>query len=313
VSKPHAVIVTNPFAGGGRAREIAIKAQWALTSAGIRTDLHLPASLEQLQVISAQVCAEQPAAVLACGGDGTVHNVLQSTIAFNTTLGIIPGGTGNDIARSLGLPQKTSDSFFNKMADSIHQRHYELIDVSRILRDGEQVWSLGVISAGFDSAVTERANHMSHFRGTLRYIVALLAELREFQLHHYTVRMDGVQRSGSAVLIAVGNGSSYGGGMQICPQADMKDGLLDITWVDPAPRRTVLRIFPQIFSGRHINHPLVHTYRAAEVSIESPDSMIYADGERIGSPPVLIQVVPQAVRVLLSPARKHPRRPFRRP
>jgi diacylglycerol kinase (ATP) len=154
---------------------------------------------------------------------------------------------------------------------------------------------------------------MSHFRGTLRYIVALLAELREFQLHHYTVRMDGVQRSGSAVLIAVGNGSSYGGGMQICPQADMKDGLLDITWVDPAPRRTVLRIFPQIFSGRHVNHPLVHTYRAAEVAIESPDSMIYADGERIGSPPVLIQVVPQAVRVLLSPAQKYQRRPSRQP
>ena len=112
--------------------------------------------------------------------------------------------------------------------------------------------------------------------------------------------MDGVQHSNCALLIAVGNGGNYGGGMRICPQADMKDGLLEITWVDPAPRRTVLRIFPQIFSGRHINHPLVHTYRAAEISIESPDSMIYADGERIGSPPVLIQVVPRAVRILVN-------------
>ena len=300
MTKPHAVIIANPHAGGGRARTIAIRAQSALTSAGINVTLHFPDSREQLQIISAQSCAEKPDVVLACGGDGTFHDILQFTIAHNTTIGIIPGGTGNDIARSLGLTRKISDSFFLGMANLIHNQHCELIDASKINCDGEQVWSLGVISAGFDSAVNERANRMSHFRGTLRYILALLAELREFKLHHYTVTMDGVQHNDCALLIAVGNGGNYGGGMRICPQADMKDGLLDITWVDPAPRRTVLRIFPQIFFGRHINHPLVYTYRAAEISIESPDSMIYADGERIGSPPVLIQVVPRAVRILVN-------------
>ena len=300
MATPNAVVIANPHAGGGRARTIAIKAQSALISAGINVTLHFPDSREQLQIISAQSCAEQPDVVLACGGDGTFHDILQSAIASNTTIGIIPCGTGNDIARSLGLTRTISDSFFHEMANSIHNQYCEIIDASKITCDGEQVWSLGVISAGFDSAVNERANRMSHFRGTLRYILALLAELREFKLHHYTVNMDGVQHSNCALLIAVGNGGNYGGGMRICPQADMKDGLLDITWVDPAPRRTVLRIFPQIFSGRHINHPLVHTYRAAEISIESPDSMIYADGERIGSPPVLIQVVPQAVRILVN-------------
>ena len=300
MATPNAVVIANPHAGGGRARTIAIKAQSALISAGINVTLHFPDSREQLQIISAQSCAEQPDVVLACGGDGTFHDILQSAIASNTTIGIIPCGTGNDIARSLGLTRTISDSFFHEMANSIHNQYCEIIDASKITCDGEQVWSLGVISAGFDSAVNERANRMSHFRGTLRYILALLAELRVFNLHHYTVTMDGVQHSDCALLIAVGNGGNYGGGMRICPQADMKDGLLDITWVDPAPRRTVLRIFPQIFSGRHINHPLVHTYRAAEISIESPDSMIYADGERIGSPPVLIQVVPRAVRILVN-------------
>ena len=300
MAKPRAVIIANPHAGGGRARTIATKAQNALTSAGISVTLHFPDSREQLQIISARSCAKQPDVVLACGGDGTFHDILQSAIACNTTVGIIPGGTGNDVARSLGLTRKISDSFFHEMANSIHNQHCELVDASKITCDGEQVWSLGVISAGFDSAVNERANRMSHFRGTLRYVLALLAELREFKIHHYMVTMDGVRHNDCALLIAVGNGGNYGGGMKICPQADMKDGVLDITWVDPAPRRTVLRIFPQIFSGQHINHPLVHTYRAAEISIESPDSMIYADGERIGSPPVLIQVVPQAVRILVN-------------
>ena len=300
MAKPRAVIIANPHAGGGRARTIATKAQNALTSAGISVTLHFPDSREQLQIISARSCAKQPDVVLACGGDGTFHDILQSAIACDTTIGIIPGGTGNDIARSLGLTRKINDSFFHEMANSIHNQHCELVDASKITCDGEQVWSLGVISAGFDSAVNERANRMSHFRGTLRYVLALLSELREFKIHHYMVTMDGVRHNDCALLIAVGNGGNYGGGMKICPQADMKDGLLDITWVDPAPRRTVLRIFPQIFSGRHINHPLVHTYRAAEISIESPDSMIYADGERIGSPPILIQVVPQAVRILVN-------------
>ena len=117
MTKPHAVIIANPHAGGGRARTIAIRAQSALTSAGINVTLHFPDSREQLQIISAQSCAEQPDVVLACGGDGTFHDILQFAIAHNTTIGIIPGGTGNDIARSLGLTRKISDSFFLGMAN----------------------------------------------------------------------------------------------------------------------------------------------------------------------------------------------------
>ena len=126
MAKPHAVIVANPHAGGGRARAIAIRAKSALTSAGINVTLHFPESREQLQIISAQSCAKQPDVVLACGGDGTFHDILQSTIASNTTIGIIPCGTGNDIARSLGLTSKISDSFFHEMANSVHNVDCEL-------------------------------------------------------------------------------------------------------------------------------------------------------------------------------------------
>jgi len=218
-----------------------------------------------------------------------------------------------DIARSLGLPGKTNQKFFQKLAYSIHHHDFESIDASQITVEGKQQWSLGVISAGLDSDVNERANRMTHFRGTTRYILALLAELRAFPLHNYTVTIDSTKRTGSAILIAVGNGGQYGGGMKICPQADMTDGLLDITWVDPAPRRTVLRLFPLIYSGRHVNSPLVHTYRGSEISIESPDSMIYADGERIGPTPALIQVVPKIARVLLFREQMSPRNSFHRP
>ena len=311
--KPRVVIIANPRAGGGRARDVAIAAQNSLSESGIQVTLHLSTTREQLRTETAHACESKPAVVLACGGDGTVHDVLQSTIPTNTPLGVIPAGTGNDIARSLGLPGKTNQKFFQKLAYSIHHHDFESIDASQITVEGKQQWSLGVISAGLDSDVNERANRMTHFRGTTRYILALLAELRAFPLHNYTVTIDSTKRTGSAILIAVGNGGQYGGGMKICPQANMTDGLLDITWVDPAPRRTVLRLFPLIYSGRHVNSPLVHTYRGSEISIESPDSMIYADGERIGPTPALIQVVPKIARVLLFREQMSPRNSFHRP
>ncbi len=311
--KPRVVIIANPRAGGGRARDVAIAAQNSLSESGIQVTLHLSTTREQLRTETAHACESKPAVVLACGGDGTVHDVLQSTIPTNTPLGVIPAGTGNDIARSLGLPGKTNQKFFQKLAYSIHHHDFESIDASQITVEGNQQWSLGVISAGLDSDVNERANRMTHFRGTTRYTLALLAELRAFPLHNYTVTIDSTKRTGSAILIAVGNGGQYGGGMKICPQADMTDGLLDITWVDPAPRRTVLRLFPLIYSGRHVNSPLVHTYRGSEISIESPDSMIYADGERIGPTPALIQVVPKIARVLLFREQMSPRNSFHRP
>ena len=311
--KPRVVIIANPRAGGGRARDVAIAAQNSLSESGIQVTLHLSTTREQLRTETAHACESKPAVVLACGGDGTVHDVLQSTIPTNTPLGVIPAGTGNDIARSLGLPGKTNQKFFQKLAYSIHHHDFESIDASQITVEGNQQWSLGVISAGLDSDVNERANRMTHFRGTTRYTLALLAELRAFPLHNYTVTIDSTKRTGSAILIAVGNGGQYGGGMKICPQADMTDGLLDITWVDPAPRRTVLRLFPLIYSGWHVNSRLVHTYRGSEISIESPDAMIYADGERIGPTPALIQVVPKIARVLLFREQMSPRNSFHRP
>ena len=298
MNSPTVAIIANPMAGNGRARKIAMSAQQAIAAKGIATTLHQPTSLKELQQISLEVCAQESSVVLACGGDGTVHQVLQAVIPAGVTFGIIPAGTGNDIAWSLGFTRKANTALFEQLAASIHGNQSRMIDASLITHDEEQIWSLGVISAGFDSAINERANRMTFGRGTTRYIVALLAEMRPFKLHHYEVVMDDRRLSSSALLIAVGNGGCYGGGMRICPNASMTDGLLDITWVDKAPRRTILRIFPKIFSGRHVEHKLVHTYQAKKISIDSPDSMIYADGERIGPPPVTIEVIPQAIRVI---------------
>jgi diacylglycerol kinase (ATP) len=293
-----AVIIANPKAGGGRARVIAERSARTLSDHGINTRLVLPASLAAMHIEVAEACERKPSAVIACGGDGTVHQVLQGAAETGVAMSVIPAGTGNDIARSLGIDVKDRESWLNRLSELIHSGEESRVDLSRITHDDREVWSLGVISAGFDSAVNERANRLTRLRGTPRYVAALLGELRSFRMHDYEITIDGMSLTGRALLIAVGNGESYGGGMRICPSADMSDGVLDVTWVDTAPRRTVLRVFPRIFSGRHVEHPLVSTYRGREITISSRGSVIYADGERIGAPPVRIAIEPGALRIL---------------
>jgi diacylglycerol kinase (ATP) len=257
----------------------------------------LPATLAAMREAVDESCASGADAVIACGGDGTVHQVLQAAVRHDVSMGVIAAGTGNDIARSLGIPVKDHRTWVDRLADLISAGQPRRVDLARITHDPHDVWSLGVISAGFDSAVNERADRMTHLRGTPRYVAALLAELRSFHMNDYLVTIDGQRHEGSALLIAIGNGQSYGGGMRICPAADMSDGILEVTWIDTAPRRTVLRFFPKIFSGRHIEHPLVRTYRGREITLQSTGPVIYADGERVGVPPVDIVIVPGALSV----------------
>ncbi len=271
----------------------------SLQRAGIDIRLLLPDGLDALHRELGEACADGPTTLIACGGDGTVHQVLQAAARSGSTLGIIPAGTGNDIARSLGIPLKDPAQWAARLADLMRTQRTRAVDASLIVRGDRQEWSLGVVSAGFDSAVNERADRMTRLSGTARYLTALLAELREFRTYEYDVTLDGRPMAGTALLIAVGNGSQYGGGMRICPAADMWDGLLDITWVDVAPRRTVLRVLPRIFSGRHVEHPLVRTYRAREITIDARGPVIYADGDRVGSPPVRITALPGAIRMLV--------------
>ena len=299
MSPAQAFVVANPFAGRGRAREIAEASVRDLATHGVTAELLLPTDLPSLRTALTQAAADGPTTFLACGGDGTVHQILQVAVGADCVLGVIPAGTGNDNARSMGIDTSRLMDWTRRLADMIKVGASTRIDVALISIDGHREWSLGVTYAGFDSAVNERADRMTWLRGTPRYVAALLGELRDFRTYDYVVTIDGEQVSGRALLVAVGNGVNYGGGMRICPDADMSDGLLDVTWVGSAPRRTILRVFPRIFSGRHVEHPLVRTYRGRQIVIEADGAVVYADGDRVGPAPVRIEVVPRALRALI--------------
>jgi diacylglycerol kinase (ATP) len=235
-------------------------------------------------------------ALVACGGDGTVHLALQAVAGTQTPLGVVPLGTGDDNARLLGIPRGD----LGAAADVIAHGTVRTWDAAEVVAaDGERRWFLGVLSSGFDSLVNERANRMSWPKGQARYLVGIVAELRTFRPVPYRVVLDGTEIRGLGMLVAVGNGSSYGGGMQVCPGAQPDDGLLDLTWLHELGKPTFLRVFPRVYKGTHVEHPAVSTHRVTRITLDAPGQVAYADGERIGPLPIEVTVRPGALRVLV--------------
>jgi diacylglycerol kinase (ATP) len=215
---------------------------------------------------------------------------LQVVAGTATPLGIVPAGTGNDIARSLGLPLEDPVAAVDLLATA----EPRAVDLGRALGR----WFGGVLSSGFDSMVNERANRMSWPRGRSRYNVAIAAELRTFRPVPFVLELDGERWETEAMLVAVGNGVSYGGGMKVCPGAQMDDGLFDVTVLGPVSKVEFVRVFPQVYSGAHVNHPAVTVRRATTVSLAATGVTAYADGERVALLPVTCDVLPGALQVL---------------
>jgi diacylglycerol kinase (ATP) len=232
--------------------------------------------------------------VVAMGGDGLVNIALQVVGGTDVPLGVIPAGSGNDIARSLGLDPGDALA----ATDLVVLGHTRPVDLARA--NGR--WFAGVLGSGFDSMVNERANRMSWPNGRSRYNLAILAELRTFRPVPYVLELDGERWETDAMLVAVGNGSSYGGGMLVCPGARMDDGLLDLTVLGPISKPEFVRVFPTVYKGTHVHHPAVTVHRARSVTLTSPGTTAYADGERVSVLPVTCDAVPAAVRVFTGDA-----------
>jgi diacylglycerol kinase (ATP) len=224
--------------------------------------------------------------VIAVGGDGLLHIVLQKVIPANIPIAIIPAGTGNDFVRSLGWDLDDIDIQLKNVLSSAPKQ----LDAGLV--DGE--WFASVLSTGFDAVVNERANKLSWPKGPMKYNASIAIELPRFRPRHYEIHLDDRTITTPAMLIAVGNGRSYGGGMLVCPDADMTDGLFDVMVLHPVSKIEFIKVFPSVFIGAHINHPAVEIVRSKKVHIQSK-AVAYSDGERIGQLPVNAECIPGAM------------------
>ena len=291
-------VVVNPTAGGGRAARLAPTVIAHLSNAGldVRTIIGRT-GIEALELAHGAV-NDAVDALVALGGDGTVSLALQAVAGTSVPLGIVPSGTGNDIARSVELPWRDAIA----CADAVIAGQSRTVHLGRATTDTGSRWFGGVLATGFDTLVNERANRMRRPRGQARYHLALLAELGQLGPLPYDITVDGVLQQTTATLVAVGNGPSYGGGMKIVPAADLTDGRLDVTVIGPLGRPKLLRLFPEIYGGTFVRHDVVRQLRCWRVLLASPGGVAYADGERLGPLPVRAEASPGALRVLVPPA-----------
>jgi diacylglycerol kinase (ATP) len=160
-------------------------------------------------------------------------------------------------------------------------------------------WFGTVLAAGFDSRVNDRMNRMRRPRGRTRYHVAILRELASFRPIPFVLEMDGVRRELEGMLVAIGNGPTYGGGMRICPAATLRDGLFDVTVVTTISRVKLARLFPSVYSGAHVLRPEVLTFRCESVTVSAADVAGYADGEFVAQLPVACRGVRDALQVFI--------------
>lgn len=290
-------LFVNPTAGRGRGAQAARPAADAFRAAGFRVRTIVGADAEDALGRARTAVAEGTGALVAVGGDGLTSLALRAVAGTDTPLGVVAVGSGNDFGRSLGLPVRAPAQAARLAARALKEERYRPLDLGTVAGR----WYGTVLATGFDSRVNDRGNRMRLPLGRFRYDLALLAELAAFKPVPYRMRLDDAPvRELDATLIAVGNSTSYGGGMRICADARLDDGLLDITVVGPCSRSTLLKVFPRVYRGTHLGHPVVTTYRATRVELDAPGLTGYADGEPLGPLPLTAQAVPAAVRLLAS-------------
>ncbi|MEH6781810.1 MAG: diacylglycerol kinase family protein [Rhodoglobus sp.] len=297
------VVAINPTASFGRGRNVGPRAVEALRALG-----HDVVALEQpnfalLLKSGRKAVAKKPDALLVVGGDGMVNLGTNLVAKTKVPLGIIPSGTGNDMARGLGIPYADTDAAIASIVRGL-SRPPRAIDAGSVTYVDEVTgaaatrWFACVLSAGFDAIVNERANLMSWPRGASRYTLALVIELLRLRPIKYKLTLDGTVIETTGALISVGNNVSLGGGMKVTPDALVDDGLADVLVVEALSRLAFLRVFPRVFSGTHLSDPRVTVYRAKKIRIESDDIMAYADGERFAALPIDIKMVAGVLNIL---------------
>ena len=290
-------LLTNPMAGHGNAPHAAERAITRFQERGVDVTAIVGRDPAHARDLVADAVARGTDALVVVGGDGVISLALQALAQNKIPLGIVAAGTGNDHAREYGIPVGDPAA----AVDVILAGHTETIDLGLIRgADGAATWFGTVAATGFDSLVSDRVNRMRWPHGRMRYNLAIVAELSKLRLLPFRLVLDGEREIVTELtLAAFGNTRSYGGGMLICPGADHADGLLDITMIRSGSRTRLMRLFPTVFKGTHVDLDEVITDRARTVTISSPGINAYADGEYACPLPVEISAVPGALTILL--------------
>ncbi len=288
------VIVMNPTSGRGKGARIREELEELLSKYANGQTWKIVETRGQRDGIRlARDAANHGAKVIAAaGGDGTINEVLNGVMGSDATLGILPLGTGNDVARTIGLGTDVALA-----VKTLFQGRATPTDVGY----AKETYFLNVAGCGFDAAVAERANiGFRKLRGTAAYIAAVLDTLTKFPAAEIDLTVDGVTTHYKAMMCSIANCKTYGGGMRIAPDADIADGLLDVCVLKEAGLVEFILAFPRVFRGTHTTHPKVVMLQGKKIHVESSRPLpVLLDGDIFGTTPVTFEILPNAIRLML--------------
>src|SRR6202035_2600473 len=284
--------LVNPAAGRGagaahihRLRVLASRAGAGLVTSRSADDL-----AEQAR----RAAADGVERLIVAGGDGTMHHAARGLAGTDCALGVVPLGSGNDLAGTLGVPPELEPAVARALTGEV--RRIDLVKVGNNL-------AIGYAGGGFDSEVTRFANEVRYLRGPLIYLYSVIHTLATFKPPGMRVEHDEGVFEGRVMFAVAANLPRFGGGMRIAPEADIADGLLDLVIVREISRPTLLSVFPKVYAGRHVSHPAVTIVRTRKATLTlDRDMTLYGGGEPLqpmtAGVPVTVEVAPGALKVV---------------
>lgn len=276
-----ALVILNPTANHTQAAALRPRLQAVLS--GLQADWVETEYPGHATRLAAEAARSGCTLIVAIGGDGTVNEVANGLVQVpdhRTAMGVIPSGSGNDFAFSLGLPSEPEAAAGRLLGGSLRT-----IDIGYIQGETPQGsrarYYVNGFGIGFDAAVAIESNKVKRVHGFLRYLVAVLRTmLFYYKAPDMAVTIDARSIHKPILMFSINNGRRIGGGFFLTPQATLDDGLLDLCYADPVSQATMLRTIPEVMRGTHGRLPYFTLERARHVTIQADRALpVYADGE----------------------------------
>ncbi|MBQ7664407.1 MAG: diacylglycerol kinase family lipid kinase [Bacteroidaceae bacterium] len=294
------IFIVNPTSGTTRKKRIVEKIEAKIDNTKFDTSIRFTERAGHATQLAAEAVGEGVDIVVAVGGDGTINEVARSLVQTNTSLGIIPCGSGNGLARHLHIPLSVSSALHIINTCEIHRLDYGLCD-------GRPFFC--TCGVGFDAFISEKfANHGK--RGPISYAEIMLKEGLKYKPELYTIEDEETKIRYKAYVITCANASQYGNNCYIAPHASMKDGLLDVTMIEPFGVIGAPSIVFGMFSKTLPKNSRVKTFKARKLLItRSQDGPYHCDGDPYqGGKQLEIEIVPKALNIVVNPEAHNPYR-----
>jgi diacylglycerol kinase (ATP) len=283
------VYIVNPRAGRGRSTRFIAELAGRLARHGLGGEIRTTSSPGEATALARRAADTGATRIVAVGGDGTAHEVVNGVAGSSAVFGLLPLGTGNDTALAMGIPSDPEAALAVLAAG-----HETRLDLGRF----DDRWFVNSLGIGFEAQVTIESTRIRGLRGFSVYLAAVVRALAGLRCPELVLRVDGVELAGRRLLVSIGNGPRVGGGFLLTPDAVNRDGVLDVCIVDGMSRLRVLRTLPKAISGTHVAAPGVRMMRGRVVEFSSPDGFpFHADGEVIdvNRNELRVEIVPGAL------------------